>query len=127
MIRTVQKLSLVAAAIALSIGAVGCSAPGGSAESGGEGTDKSSTSTETGNKDRAFDATNDTVVTALKTALDADDVTFDGKSVKVHFNTGSVKDPVATIGCLAIQTIIADDEIGFKVYSDGEIDCSELY
>lgn len=116
MISALQKLSLFAAAIVVSIGLAGCSAPEEPIEMGTPGL---------GNENRPFAATDETVAKALKASLQADDVKFDGTSVKLYFTTGSVNGPTARSGCLSMQTFLGDGETGFKVYPDGEIDCSE--
>ena|SRR5690554_3141920 len=126
---TARKSYLAAAALMMVLGLAGCStgadttpvaAPDGSSSDGATGADE-------GNDGRAFDSTDDAVITAVKAALKPDDVKWEGKTLKAYFNEGSVDDPTASIGCLAMQSVIAEDEVGFMVYSDGELDCSTLF
>lgn len=117
---TAKKSYVAAAALMMVLGLVGCS-------TGGDTTPVAApdgSSSDEGNDGREFDSTDDAVVTAIKAALKADDVKWEGKTLKAYFNEGSVEDTAATIGCLAMQTLIAEDEVGFVVYSDGEFDCS---
>ena len=74
---------------------------------------------------RAFDSNDEVVKIALKSALSAEKVEFDGNRVLVHMATGSVSDPMAGLHCLSITTLIGDDELGFFVYPDGEYDCRD--
>lgn len=129
MIRTVKKLHVVSAAIMLSVALAGCTASGNAPQDPGTsgGASTGETDSGPGNDGRAFNSTDDAVITAISAALKPDDVTWEGKSLKVRFNDGSVEDPTAGIGCLAIVSIIADDEKGFIVYPDGEFDCSTRY
>ncbi len=133
MITIAHKLSVAGAAALLAIGLAGCSMGGElipdalkpNADSSTETQD--SGSSEQGNDGRAFDSTDDAVIIAVTAALKADDVKWEGKTLKAYFNEGSVDDPTATIGCLAMQTLIADDEVSFVVYPDGEFDCSTMH
>jgi hypothetical protein len=123
---TVKKSYVAAAALMMILGLAGCSTGGDAtpvaAPDGNSGDD--ATGTEEGNDGREFDSTDDAVVTAVKAALEADDVKWEGKALKAYFNEGSVSDTSATIGCLAMQSLIAEDEVGFVVYPDGDFDCS---
>lgn len=129
MIRTVKKLNVVGAALILLVGLAGCAVAGNAPKSldAPDGASTGETGSGSGNDGRAFNSTDDAVITAISAALEPDDVAWEGKSLKVRFNDGSVDDPTASIGCLAIVSIIADDEKGFIVYPDGEFDCSTKY
>src|SRR5690606_28766910 len=84
--------------------------------------------TETGNDDgtdaRPVDATADAVITPIRPPLHPDGSKPDCKTLIDSFNEGSVDDPTAGTGCVAIATLVADDEKGVISYPDGEIDCS---
>jgi len=123
---TAKKSYLAAAALMMALGLVGCSAGGESTPPAAPDSSASdeATGTEDGNDGRAFDSTDDAVITAISAALDPDDITWEGKTLMVSFNSGSVGDPTAGTGCLAITTLVADDEKGIISYPDGEIDCS---
>lgn len=124
----VAKLTGVVAAGVLALGLVGCSAqppvetstPTAPASEGQNGS-----SGDEGNDGRAFDSTDDAIITALLAAIPgAESAEWQGKSIRIFFSEGSVNDVTAGIGCLAAQTLIAEDETSFMVYPDGEIDCS---
>ena len=123
----VSKLTGVVAAGVLALGLVGCSAgpvettaptaPVSDGENGSNG--------DEGNDGRAFDSTDDAVITALLAAISgAESAEWQGKNIRIYFSEGSVNDVTAGIGCLAAQTLIAEDETSFMIYPDGEIDCS---
>jgi len=124
---TARKSYLAAAAaLMMVLGLVGCST-GGEATPGSapdSGSSDGATGTDEGNDGRAFDSTDDAVITAISAALDPDSIKWDGKTLMVSFSSGSVGDPTAGTGCLAITTLVADDEKGIISYPDGEIDCS---
>lgn len=75
--------------------------------------------------DRAFDVDQDTVVTSILRGTDAVAAEWDGSTLRVIFESGSVDDMEATIPCTAAETVMADDESAVIVYPDGEIDCSD--
>src|SRR5690606_5727668 len=110
-------------AVLLAAGLAGCSA----ADTGvveppaNSSTDGSAPDSSEGNDGRAFDSTDDAVITAILAALGkADGAEWQGTNLRINFPEGSVSDPTARIGCLAAQTLIADDETAFMVYPDGE-------
>ena len=76
---------------------------------------------------RAFGASEDIVIKALKAATDVDDVIWDGSQVQLVFNQGSVEHPSASSPCGSAEVMIADDETALLRYPDGEIDCSKRY
>jgi hypothetical protein len=128
-VRTARRFIVVSAVAALWLGLAGCSAqPGLGSDAPDASTDGSSTSEGAEDDNgRAFDSTDDAVITAVMAALKPDRAEWHGSSLKAYFTEGSVNDPTASIGCLALQTIIAEDETGFMVYPDGEFDCSTKY
>lgn len=111
----------------LALGLAGCSA-GPMAETPtapDSVTSDDGATSENGNDGRAFDASDDTVIRALLAAIPkAERAEWQGKNIYIHFSEGSVQDLTAGIGCLAAETVIADDELAFMVYPDGELDCS---
>ncbi|MFA5608381.1 MAG: hypothetical protein WDA07_14630 [Leucobacter sp.] len=94
------------------------------AGAGAGGTD--SGDADSGNEGRAFDSTDDAVITAIESAL-AD------KNAKAHWDgsrlvvalDGSVDDPTAPLWCTAAEGIISDSEQATLVYSDGDIPCED--
>lgn len=132
--KTATKLCVASAIALFAFGLTGCNAVDSSTAPADDTTpevgapaDVSDENSGEGDDDRAFDSTDDATIKAIDAALSPDDIKWEGKSLKAYFNEGSVEDPMASVGCLALQTLIADDETGFKVYSDGEIDCSDIY
>lgn len=134
MSKTAAKLATVSLIATLSFGLAGCSAEpmgdsaspntseNGSTSDGNGGSDSGEL-----NDDRAFAASDDTVITAILSALrKANRAEWQGKSLMIYFEEGSVEDVAASIGCLAAQTIIAEDETAFMVYVDGTFDCSTM-
>lgn len=124
-----MKLAAGGAAALLALGLAGCSAgdtpetvaPTANETSDGAGGDNGSE----GNDDRAFGATDDAVVMALLAAINgAERAEWQGTTIYIHFPEGSVNDPTAGIGCLAAETVIAEDENAIMVYPDGEFDCA---
>src|SRR5690606_9563977 len=111
------KLAAVSMIALLSLGLAGCSAgPLGdpaapnTIENGStdDGTSDNNGNSSELNDDRAFGASDDTVIKGILTALSkADRAEFQGKSLMIYFEEGSVEDVAASIGCLAAQTIIA--------------------
>lgn len=134
MSKTAAKLAAVSLIAVLSFGLAGCSAgpmgdlPAPNTSDNGSMSDGNGGSDSSGelNDDRAFGASDDTVIKGILTALSkADRAEFQGKSLMIYFNDGSVNDPTAGIGCLAAETLLGDDEKAVMVYSDGQLDCSE--
>lgn len=130
MIRVARKLSVAAATALLVVGISGCSMGGdvipdalkpnpGAGSTGTQGSEP----TDDGKDGRAFDSTDDAVLAAVAAAMNPDDIAWDGKTLIVSFSEGSVSDPTAGIGCLAINTIIAADETGIVRFPDGDFDC----
>lgn len=121
------KLAAALVIVLVPLGLAGCgeepSAPGGETTNGSSSSNDGD-STD-GNDGRAFDSSDDAVIAAILAALrDADRAEWQGKSLMIHFPEGSVESPTAGIGCLAAQTLIADDETAYMVYPDGTLDCS---
>lgn len=134
MSKITAKLAAVSLITVLSFGLAGCSA-GPTGDSAAPNTSKNGSTDEgtsdTGghstesNDERAFGASDDTVIKGILTALSkADRAEFQGTSLMIYFNEGSVGDPTAGIGCLAAETLLADDENAVMVYSDGQLDCA---
>lgn len=122
----VTKLTGVVAAGVLALGLAGGSVgPVDTTGPTAPGDGQNGSSGDEGNDGRAFDSTDDAVITALLAAIPgAESAEWQGKSIRIFFSEGSVNDVTAGIGCLAAQTLIAEDETSFMVYPDGEIDCS---
>ncbi len=139
MSRTAHRLAPVALAALLATGTAACGGGGGDSDDVATATDTADTPTaeqDTSDEadgtngmdtegDRAFDVDQDTVVTSILSGTDAVDAEWDGSTLRVIFEAGSVDDVEATIPCTAAETIIADDESVVIVYPDGEVDCSE--
>lgn len=118
----IHKVTLVAATTLTSIALVAC---GGETSAPNKASDPSAGAAKGQDNGRAFNSTDDAVAIAIKAATRADKVEWDGKKLVVHFDSGSVEDPMARISCSAIDVLLGEDETGMVVYSDGEIECSE--
>lgn len=106
-------------------GSDGASEASPPAEAGTGAGDTDATGDGEGDDGRAFDSTDDAVVEALTTATEADDVSWDGSTVVLTFDEGSVEDPTAWTTCSAAEVLIAEDESVRIVYPDGELDCTD--
>lgn len=75
---------------------------------------------------RAFDSTDEAVITSVETALSGKNASasWDGSTLRVEVD-GSAEDPTAYLYCSTLDALIADDENGVFVYSDGEADCAD--
>lgn len=135
MSKIAAKLAALSVIALLSVGLAACSAGpiGGPASPNVSDNDsKSETNGNDGNDEandgRAFDSSDDAVITAILAALSkADRAEWQGSNLMIYFTEGSVDDVAASIGCLAAQTIIADEETSFMVYPDGTFDCSTMF
>lgn len=75
---------------------------------------------------RAFNSTDDAVITAVTTALtDAEDAQWEGSTLVVTMKSASISDPTSPGLCTAVNAVIADDESGRLVFNDGTIDCED--
>lgn len=74
---------------------------------------------------RAFDATDDAVVTALMAATPAKKVEWRGDTLWVTFDEGSVEDITTGMYCRVSGGLLEDGEPVMLAYPDGEIDCLE--
>lgn len=84
--------------------------------------EKAAAGTDTGN----LGVSEDDFATAVASATGADKVEWKGKTLRIHFETGSVEDSTATINCSVVNTLIAKGSKGVVVYSDGELDCPSI-
>lgn len=106
--------------------------PQESAEPDGAGTEPDEAGTETaasdddGNEGRAFDSTDDAVITAIEAALSGQNATarWEGSTIVIEVD-GSIDDPTAGLHCSAAHAVIADDEKAVMAYADGDFDCEE--
>lgn len=127
-----RQLLGAASAIVLALGLAACSPviPGAETPQNPAPNDEAANDTghdndgNEGNDGRAFDSTNDAVITSLSSALKADDFQWEGSTIKIYFHERSVESVTAAIGCTAANAIIADSETAIMVFPDGEVDCS---
>lgn len=141
---TRPRAAALALALILSGGVAACggddsssadsSGSGGAATSAdrdeGSSTDDSDAGSGDGSNDdsgegRAFDSTDDAVITAATSATGAERGEWDGSTVRIVFGAGSAENPVAWTNCLAIESLIADDEAAVLVFPDGELRCED--
>lgn len=99
--------------------------------SNSDGTNNDGASSDTANNDgagddgRAFDSTDDAVITAVVQGTQAERAEWDGSTLRVIFDSGSAESPTEWIKCSAAEVLLADDEKAVLVYPDGELDCAE--
>lgn len=127
-----HRFAPIAFAALLTVGTAACGGGDETDEAAAPAADAQDTSDEadgTNGMDpeggRAFDVDQDTVVTAVLSGTDAAAAEWEGSTLHVVFESGSVDDMEARIPCTAAETVIADDESVVVVYPDGEIDCSD--
>ena len=120
--------ALPAVLVVLALALTGCSGDENTTDAPTSGTSDSTSETleSSGDDDtgRVFDSTDDAVIQAVEAALDPQKVEWDDKTLRVYVD-GSADDPTAGLNCITLNTLIADDEQGVFVYSDGEFDCEQ--
>lgn len=132
---TSKKLRTSALVLALAFvgGLAACGGDDAPAASGTEGTAgdpaeagaPGDESTDGSGEGRAFDSTDDAVITAVTTATGADRAEWDGSTLRVIFDEGSAEEVTVRLNCTAIEAVIADDESAVMVFPDGEFRCDE--
>lgn len=79
-----------------------------------------------GDEDRAFEASDDTVIAAVESTLESSNASAEwaGSTLRVTLD-GSADSPTASMPCLGIEALLADNEDVTLVFSDGELVCAD--
>lgn len=79
-----------------------------------------------GDEDRVFEASDDTVIAAVESTLESSNASAEwaGSTLRVTLD-GSADSPTASMPCLGIEALLADNEDVTLVFSDGELVCAD--
>lgn len=128
-----SRLSHVALAALLAVGAVACSsgsssegADAGSSDRTPEPTSEEAATEQGDGEDRPFGVDDGGLAASMKAGTGADRVEVDGSTFRLYFGEGSTEDVTAGIHCRAMDALTGPDESVVLVYPDGEKACSDV-